>query len=68
MIFLLFSILTNAAIYLLFKYFDIKGIKIFEAIVANYITAFSIGIFMVDDLSVTVNTALQWPIWSVAGV
>jgi len=68
MIFLLFSILTNAAIYLLFKYFDIKGIKIFEAIVANYITAFSIGIFMVDDLSVTVNTALQWPIWSVAGI
>lgn len=68
MIYLLFSVLTNAAIYLLFKWFEIKKINIFEAIVVNYITAFSIGIWMVDDLPAATQSALEWPIWSSAGV
>lgn len=68
MIFLLFSVLTNAAIYLLFKYFEIKKIQVFEAIVFNYITAFSIGIFMVDDRAAAIHTALSGTTWSVAGI
>lgn len=68
MIYLLFSVLTNAAIYLLFKFFEIKKINVFEAIVVNYITAFTIGIWMVDDLNAATTSALQWPIWSSAAV
>lgn len=68
MTFLFFSILTNAAIYIIFKWFDIKGIRVFEAIVFNYLTAFTLGLLMVDDLSTSVSTALQWPTWSWAGI
>lgn len=68
MIYLLFSVLTNAAIYLLFKWYETKGVHIFEAIVINYITAFTLGIFMVDDLREATAAALEWPAWSVAGI
>lgn len=68
MILLLFSVLTNAAIYLLFKWFEIKSIRVFEAIVFNYITAFTFGIVMVDDRKGAITEALHWPIWSVAGI
>lgn len=68
MIFLVFSVLTNAAIYLLFKYFEIKKIQVFEAIVFNYITAFTIGLLMVDDRSTAIHTALTGTTWSVAGI
>lgn len=68
MTFLIFSILTNTAIYILFKWFDRLGIKIFEAIVTNYIVAFSIGFFVIENKSKTVEVALQWPVWSVVGL
>lgn len=68
MMLLLFSVLTNAAIYLLFKWFEIKNIRVFEAIVFNYITAFTLGMFMVDDRKGAVEAAFQWPLWSVAGI
>lgn len=68
MTFLIFSILTNTAIYILFKWFDRLGIKIFEAIVTNYIVAFTIGFFVIENKSETVEVALQWPVWSVVGL
>ncbi len=67
MTFLILSVLTNTAIYLLFKWFDRVGIKIFEAIVANYLVAFSIGFLMIDEKSQTLATAFTFPLWSVVG-
>lgn len=68
MTFLILSILTNTAIYLLFKWFDKWGISIFEAIVTNYFVAFSIGFLMIENKTATVQLALEWPIWSVVGL
>lgn len=68
MIYLLLSILTNAAIYLIFKWFGKWNIRLFEAIVANYITAFTIGCFNVPDLSSAIETARTLPTWTVGGL
>ena len=68
MIYLIFSVITNAAIYWLFKYFEQIEAKIFETIVFNYIVAFSCGIFFVPNVPEALNSALQFPIWSVAGL
>jgi len=67
MMYLILSVLTNAAIYWLFKYFERIGAKIFETIVFNYIIAFSCGIFFVPNVSEAFQSAMQFPIWSVAG-
>ena len=67
MMYLILSVLTNAAIYWLFKYFERIGAKIFETIVFNYLVAFSCGIFFVPNVSEAFHSALQLPIWSVAG-
>jgi drug/metabolite transporter (DMT)-like permease len=68
MIYLIFSVITNAAIYWLFKYFERIEAKIFETIVFNYIIAFSCGIFFVPNIHEAAQSALQFPIWSVAGL
>jgi drug/metabolite transporter (DMT)-like permease len=68
MIYLIFSVITNAAIYWLFKYFEQIEAKIFETIVFNYIIAFSCGIFFVPNVPEAIHSALQFPIWSVAGL
>ncbi|MFN0031832.1 MAG: EamA family transporter [Flavobacteriales bacterium] len=68
MIYLFFSVLTNAAIYLLFKVFERKGVNTFPALVVNYITAFAFGVLMVSDLSAAVSSAIQLPVWSVGGL
>ncbi|MFM9985102.1 MAG: hypothetical protein ACKVOK_07695 [Flavobacteriales bacterium] len=68
MIYLLFSILTNASIYLIFKWFDRTGIQTFTAIVMNYITAFVLGIFMVGNLDEALQSASSFPIWTMGGL
>lgn len=68
MIYLLLSVITNAAIYWLFKYFERIGAKIFETIVFNYLVAFSCGIFFVPNVSDAFSSAFQFPVWSVAGL
>jgi drug/metabolite transporter (DMT)-like permease len=68
MIYLIFSVITNAAIYWLFKYFERIEAKIFETIVFNYIIAFSCGIFFVPNVPEALHSALQFPVWSIAGL
>ena len=68
MIYLIFSVITNAAIYWLFKYFEQIEAKIFETIVFNYIVAFTCGIFFVPNVHDAFQSALQFPVWSVAGL
>lgn len=68
MIYLILSVITNAAIYWLFKYFERIGAKIFETIVFNYIVAFTCGIFFVPNVSDAFHSALQFPVWSIAGL
>ena len=68
MIYLLFSILTNASIYLIFKWFDRAGIHTFTAIVMNYVTAFVLGIFMVGDLGEALQSASSFPQWTMGGL
>src|SRR5687768_7877135 len=68
MILLLFSIVTNAALYLIFKWFEKTGVRTFPAIVINYLTAFTIGVFQVDDLERALTTALEFPVWSAGGL
>ena len=68
MIFLLFSILTNAAIYIIFKGFDRLGIQTFTAIVFNYITAFVLGLTMVPELGNAMSAASSFPVWVTGGL
>ena len=68
MIYLIFSVITNAAIYWLFKYFERIEAKIFETIVFNYIIAFTCGIFFVPNLNEALHSAVEFPIWSLAGL
>lgn len=68
MIFLLLSMLTNAALYWLFKYFEKIEARIFETIVFNYVVAFGCGIFLVPDLKSAVESSLTLPIWSISGM
>ena len=68
MIFLLLSMLTNAALYWLFKYFEKIEARIFETIVFNYVVAFGCGIFLVPDLKMAVESSLTFPVWSIAGI
>ena len=53
MIYLIFSVITNAAIYWLFKYFEQIEAKIFETIVFNYIVA-------KKELEPGLETGLKW--------
>jgi drug/metabolite transporter (DMT)-like permease len=68
MIFLLLSILTNTAIYLIFKWYGKMNIRILDAIVFNYITAGTIGLAVVDDLPQAFSAASEFPDWAVAAV
>jgi drug/metabolite transporter (DMT)-like permease len=68
MIFLFVSILTTSAIYLLFKFFDRWGVRLFETIVVNYITAVTIGLLMVPDLSGAIASASSLPKWTLGGL
>ncbi len=68
MIFLLLSVLANAAIYPIFKIFDRKGIQLFPAIVLNYITALTCGLLVVSEPQQAIAAASQWPLWAVGGL
>jgi drug/metabolite transporter (DMT)-like permease len=45
MIYLLLSIVGSALLFIILKYYDRLGVNTLQAIVVNYITAFSLGIF-----------------------
>lgn len=62
------SILSNAGIYVLFKWFERSNTHIFHAIVINYWVAFFIGIGMVPDVSVAFNGASNLPDWFIAAL
>jgi drug/metabolite transporter (DMT)-like permease len=68
MFYLLMSILTNAAIFFLFKLFDRYNVQTLPAIVVNYFMAFTIGLLVVPDLNAAVQSASQFPIWAVGGL
>jgi drug/metabolite transporter (DMT)-like permease len=68
MIFLLLSILANTAIYPIFKLFDQKGVQLFPAIVFNYLTALSFGLWMVPDLKTATASMNEGPIWAIGGI
>jgi len=65
---LLMSILTNAAIFFLFKLFDRYNVQTLPAIVVNYFMAFTIGLLVVPDLNGALQSASQFPIWAVGGL
>ncbi|MGM0408666.1 MAG: hypothetical protein ACQERU_11830 [Bacteroidota bacterium] len=48
MIFLVFSILSSAAIYVIFKYIDRFNIKTFDVIIINYIVAAILGLLLTN--------------------
>lgn len=68
MIYLLLSIASSTAIYLLFKQFGKWKIRTFEAIVANYFTAFGLGLYLVPDLPAALRAAEAFPIWFTGGI
>ena len=49
MVFLVFSILSSAAIYVIFKFLDRFKIKTFNVIIINYITATVLGILLTNS-------------------
>jgi drug/metabolite transporter (DMT)-like permease len=68
MIFLVLSILSTTILYLLFKWFAVKGVSVFEAIVINYLFAFFLGMSLVPDLSGALEHAMQLPTWMWGGL
>jgi len=68
MVFLLLSIICNAAVYLIFKYFEQKGVRLFPAITVNYITALTIGLLVVPDMKLALEGAAKTPAWLVGGL
>jgi drug/metabolite transporter (DMT)-like permease len=68
MIYLLLSVGASTAIYLLFKQFSKWNIRTFEAIVANYFTALTIGLLVVPDLPAAWQTAKTFPVWFSGGL
>lgn len=68
MFYLMMSILTNAAIFFLFKLFDRFKVQTLPAIVVNYFMACSVGLFVVPDLEHALEGASQWPLWTVGGL
>ena len=63
MMFLVLSLLTSSAIFLLFKWFGLNNVNTFQAIVVNYIVACSLGVFLtagkIDYSSLTTNPAFR---------
>jgi drug/metabolite transporter (DMT)-like permease len=68
MIFLLLSISATSLLYLLFKWFAIKGVQVFEAIVINYFFAFGLGFLLVPKKIMAIEHAFQLPIWTWGGL
>jgi len=68
MIFLIASVLCNAGIYLLFKWYERLGVRIFRAIVINYITAFSLGLLLVPEPRAAFAAASSFPWWFIGGL
>lgn len=68
MVFLILSILANAAIFFLFKLFDRYGVQTLPAIVVNYFVAFTIGVLVVPDMSLALSNVLEFPRWFWGGI
>lgn len=58
MIYLLLSILASTVIFVLFKLFDKHQVNTLQAIVVNYVTAFSVGIMAYEE-TVNVNAIME---------
>jgi len=67
MVYLLLSIFCNTAIYIIFKWFELKTVKVLPALVVNYLTAFLIGLIVVPDLSLALKGASELPLWVLGG-
>jgi drug/metabolite transporter (DMT)-like permease len=68
MFYLIMSILTNAAIFFLFKLFDRFKVQTLPAIVVNYFMACTVGVLFVPDMRHALEGASQWPLWTVGGL
>lgn len=68
MFYLTMSILTNAAIFLIFKLFDRFNVQTLQAIVVNYFVAFSIGIMVIPNLGNALHGAAEFPAWTIGGL
>lgn len=68
MVYLILSIVCNTAVYLIFKQFERKGVQLLPAIAINYLTALTIGLLVVPDLSYALQDAAQFPLWLVGGL
>ena len=68
MIFLIASVSATTLLYLLFKWFAIKGVQVFEAIVINYFFAFGLGFLLVPNKIMAIEHALQLPTWTWGGL
>lgn len=66
MIYLLFSVLSSTAIFVLFKLFSKYKIDTLQAIVINYATAFSFGLIF-NDAQTTVSEIIQTN-WFIAAI
>ena len=66
MIYLLFSVLSSTAIFVLFKLFSKYKIDTLQAIVINYATAFSFGLIF-NDAQITVSEIIQTN-WFIAAI
>ncbi|RED38559.1 EamA-like transporter family protein [Winogradskyella eximia] len=66
MIYLLFSVLSSTAIFVLFKLFSKYKIDTLQAIVINYATAFSFGLIF-NDAQITVSEIIQTH-WFIAAI
>lgn len=68
MTWLILSVITNAGIYLIFKLLEQRGIVLFTAIVFNYITAFLLGLLVIEDPAQAADAAFRWPSWMIGGL
>lgn len=67
MLFLFLSILFTTLVYVVFKLFEQKEVQLFVAIVFNYLTAISIGAFMIPNWTIALRGAKEFPIWFIGG-
>ncbi|MGH1385237.1 EamA family transporter [Kordia sp.] len=66
MIYLILSIFISSSLFVIFKLFDKYQVNTFQAIVVNYITAFSCGFFFYGN-GITLNQISQKP-WAIGAV
>lgn len=66
MLYLVLSILISSSLYVIFKYFEIFKVNTFQAIIINYIVAFSIG-YWYSDVKIPVSDIPSQP-WFIGAI